>query len=520
MLMGLKKRLNNVRLSCMHSQSHLFEKTWDYIIVGTGMGGGPIGLRLAQAGFSVLFLEKGRSPQDLGALTGAFAELSMNSDNEAEILEISGRLSQSIYDASSSNLRKTLPFIGQGVGGSSALYGMVLERFAASDFKSWPLDYKNFEEFYEQAESLFAVRKNRSIRHPAFQKLHDDLQKQGLHPYVLPLANNNDFDCTTCQSFLCEKSCKHDSGKMCIEPAIKLHDASLLTECEVIKIETDKNKAVAVSVRVGEVEKSIKGSNIILAAGALVSPLLLMNSVSKDFPNGLGNRSNLVGHYLMRHYVDLYALKIDSDPQNNSVKEIGFNDFYERKGIPLGTVQSFGRLPPVDVILYQLEASLKYLKYLPIGFLFRIARPVISWVLNWLTQDRLVMASIIEDTPQFDNKVWSSHGKTFFNFKMPSVDIKKVKYSRKILKKIFKPFGLWFIACSEKNEMLAHACGTCKMGIDPLGSVVDTENRVHGIDNLYVVDSSFFPTSGGTNPALTIAANSLRVADILLTRGK
>ena len=130
------------------------------------------------------------------------------------------------------------------------------------------------------------------------------------------------------------------------------------------------------------------------------------------------------------------------------------------------------------------------------------------------------MASIVVDTPELKNRVWSECGKTFFIFQIPKADQQKIQSFRKKLKGIFKPFGLWFIASSEKNEMLAHACGTCRMGNDPSSSVVDSENRVHAINNLYVVDGSFFPTSGGTNPALTIAANSLRVADILLNSEK
>ena len=66
---------------------------------------------------------------------------------------------------------------------------------------------------------------------------------------------------------------------------------------------------------------------------------------------------------------------------------------------------------------------------------------------------------------------------------------------------------------AENNQRIAHACGTCRFGADPTTSVLDPDNRCHDLDNLYVVDASFFPTSGSTNPSLTIAANALRVAD-------
>jgi choline dehydrogenase-like flavoprotein len=72
-----------------------------------------------------------------------------------------------------------------------------------------------------------------------------------------------------------------------------------------------------------------------------------------------------------------------------------------------------------------------------------------------------------------------------------------------------------FIGEADNNQRIAHACGTCRFGDDPRTSVLDRSCRAHGLENLYVVDSSFFPTSGGTNPSLTIAANALRVAEML-----
>src|SRR5581483_4384802 len=62
---------------------------------------------------------------------------------------------------------------------------------------------------------------------------------------------------------------------------------------------------------------------------------------------------------------------------------------------------------------------------------------------------------------------------------------------------------------------VTHVCGTCRFGDDPRTSVLDRHNRAHDLENLYVVDASFFPSSGGTNPSLTVAANALRVAGIV-----
>jgi choline dehydrogenase-like flavoprotein len=84
------------------------------------------------------------------------------------------------------------------------------------------------------------------------------------------------------------------------------------------------------------------------------------------------------------------------------------------------------------------------------------------------------------------------------------------------MKDLLRPYRVTLVKQAENNKQLAHACGTCRFGTDPRDSVLDKNNRAHGLSNLYVVDSSFFPSSSGTNPALTIAANALRVADHLI----
>jgi choline dehydrogenase-like flavoprotein len=491
------------------------EKVWDYIVVGTGIGGGTAGLRLAQAGFSVLFLEKGRSPRNQESIQGEFAELHLTELPESEAFQRGGRFHQRIFDATGSRLRQLRPFLGQGVGGSSALYGMVLERFQESDFRNWPISFQTFSKFYAEAEDLFKVRKETHYKHPGNQKLAAFLKEAELTPYSLPLANANNPSCGNCQSVLCKFKCKNDSGKICIEPAIELHKAELITECEVETIDSVEAKITGVTVHKKGTKYSLQGRNVILAGGAILSPLLLKKSVSQTFPFGLGNHSAQVGRNLMRHFVDLYALKIDSDPENPNAKEIGFNDFYENKGNRLGTVQSFGRLPPTEVMLAQLEGTLqsKIAKVL-----FSAVKPLLRTVFLRQTKGRLVMASIIEDTPQFENRVWACGDKILIHYKISKEDQIRIAAFRTKLKDIFKPLGLLFLQSSEKNEMLAHVCGTCRMGLDPATSVVDLENKVHGTENLFVVDSSFFPTSGGTNPALTIAANALRVAEILVYR--
>jgi choline dehydrogenase-like flavoprotein len=490
------------------------EKIWDYIIIGTGMGGGPVGLRLAQAGFSVLFLEKGRSPLNPDSLKGQFAELFPQTvETQDETLKRAGRWSQEVSDCSGSKPQKIMPFIGSGVGGSSALYGAVLQRFRPSEYAQWPVSSAALETYYQQAETLFRVQKSESLSHPGNQQLFSYLCQQNLHPYHLPFAIENKKGCSGCQSFLCAQNCKNESGKICIEKAVADFGATLLADCNVEKIEISGSLATGVTgTRNGETFVH-KSRQIILAAGALQSPVLLQKS-------GIGARSGQVGRNLMRHFVDLYALKIDSDPQNGRAKEIGFDDFYQHEGQTLGTVQSFGRLPPISVILQEMETDFNPKRRKSLALLFRLIKPFLRFFIQRLTSGRLVMASILEDSPSPENRVWSENGKLCIAYTISRVDQEKIHLMRKKLKKLFAPLSLFFIPSAEKNKMLAHVCGTCRMGTDPMTSVVDPNNKVHGFDNLYITDSSFFPTSGGTNPALTIAANSLRVADLLIANEK
>lgn len=486
-------------------------KKWDYVIIGTGMGAGPIGLKLVQAGFSVLFLEKGIAA---GASSkGQFAELlpTKSKVDAAEQLKNAGRWSESITDRTHSSEKKLIPFMGSGVGGSSALYGAVLERFKPSDFKTWPVSYQAFVDYYEKAEKLFRVRQPAEFRHPENRILNRDLIARGMHPYHLPLANEDKAECSGCQSFLCAKGCKNDSRRICIDEAVQKYGATVMTNCTVERVAVAGRRAVSVKAKQGDDVMFIEARNIILAAGALMTPVILQNSQ-------IESPSNLIGRNLMRHYVDLYALRIEVDDEKLSTKELGFNDYYSDEGVNLGTVQSFGRLPPVGVLIAQMQKDILTSFGVVVGSLFSLVKPLMKFVLKKVTARRLVMTSIIEDSPQFENRVWSEDGKLCISYRISPADLERIELMRSKLKALFKSYKVLFIKAAEKNEMLAHVCGTCKMGLDPETSVVDTENRLHGYENIYVVDSSFFPTSGGTNPALTIAANSLRVADLLIAK--
>ena len=534
--------------------ANLLQREWDYLVIGTGMGGATLGYALARAGKSVLFCERGKSHlrQD-GVLGGDYAESffplpEVPQPKHRDILLRSGRYCDEIVDVSSPRPRRFIPFIGTGTGGSTALYGMALERFSPDDFtpkanypqatgstlpETWPISYEELSPYYEAAERLYRVRgaetnTDAGLAAPALsptaQEYHDFWKGQGLHPYVLPKACEYVADCQTCQGYLCFKNCKNDSARICLEPALRQYNAHLLDECEVLKLEATRQSIVGVVCSHRGRTITLRAAVVMLAAGALETPRLLLSSASPDWPNGVANDSGLVGKNLMRHYVDLYAVSPRFEKAvMPSLKEVAFNDLYVTQEQKLGTVQSFGGLPPLPVVLAEMEHDLRAGSWRWTTPLFKLAKPAIKRFLGRLFAGRIIFASIMEDLPYEDNRVMlpeksGKHGscRLLLHYHIRDHDWARIGAFRDKIRSIFRPYRCLLLKQAENNQRIAHVCGTCRFGHDPQTSVLNRHNRAHCLSNLFVVDASFFPSSGGTNPALTIAANALRIADLLL----
>ncbi|WP_051928215.1 GMC oxidoreductase [Nitrosococcus oceani] len=530
---------------------------WDVIVVGTGIGGGTIGYALAKAGFRVLFLEKGRNSHLADyddTIDGEYAENFLNENLPKEalpnrrILRQTGRYSDLVYDATASPPYAFSPFIGEGSGGSSALYGMVMERFFPNDFsvkpyfhdapgaslpEAWPVDYNDLRPYYRAAESLYRVRGELDplrqnsldslISPPPLSapshELFEFLKTKGLHPYTMPMAYECVPDCQECIGYLCPKECKNDSMRICIAPAIKNHLATLLDNCAVSHLEATQERVTAVWCTIGQEKFSLEAKVIILAAGALHTPSILLRSQSPLWPNGLANTSGLVGKNLMRHYFDLYCVKTEAEVDSGAlIKQIAFNDLYCRDDHKLGTVQAVGRLAPSGALVKELHDEIHRKGNPVLATFIRSARPIIKMGVERFISSRLILTAIMEDLPYEDNQVQLANGGNGIKIKytIHAYDKKRINLFRQKVKALLHPLHFTFVKNAENNERLAHACGTCRFGNDPATSVLDAKNRTHDLDNIYIVDASFFPTASGINPSLTIAANALRVADKIL----
>ena len=522
---------------------------WDVIVVGTGMGGGMLGYSLARSGRRVLFVEKGRStlPGAPGTIRSAIPEVAeplaaRSAMTYYDALTRSGRSTDEVEDISGRFARRYLAGIGSGTGGSSAIYSMVCERFFARDFTprqdfrdpgdstvpdAWPITYDQMRPWYSEAEKLLGVRGQPDPLRPEAaeanlppappfspnnQLLVDHLVGQGLHPYHLPMACDYTDNCSTCQGYLCHRLCKNDAARNCLLPAVADHGAQLLTECQVVRLDADRDQVRQVLCEHRSGMLALKAKVVVLAAGALATPVLLLNSRSGDWPRGLANGSDWVGRNLMRHLVD--HVEVWPEPGckiTDQNKEVGLNDFYFWEGQKYGTVQSGGLMPPMEALTNHPGWQHKALRLMSPA-----ARPIYERFLS----GGLLLDAVMEDLPYLDNRVLpserpSSDGRQRLRLRYrlhPSEIERRAVFLRQV-KQVFKPFRKITLRTAKDNVVLAHVCGTCRFGTDPKTSVLDPQNRAYEVDNLYVVDASFFPSSSGINPSLTVAANALRVAE-------
>jgi len=529
-----------------------FQKPWDAIVVGTGIGGATLGHGLAKAGMSVLFLERGRQLRgDTGTLAGRYAEMDFPhpdtpSSQHAELLAKAGRCQELVIDISQEKHRSFIPFLGSGTGGSSALFGMAMERFARADFfprrnhpeaegttlpDAWPITYDELAPYYAAAECLYRVRGTGdagdgtiaadiqalpTLTEPG-RELWRELEQAGLHPYRLPMACDFVPGCQGCQGHLCPRDCKQDGARVCLEEAMAKFGASLITECHVDRLLASRGQVTGVECRRNGESATLRAGVVVLAAGALATPCVLLRSANHDWPKGLANRSGLVGRNLMRHYVDLYVLKSPvTGAIENRQKELAFNDFYQTDHGKWGGVQSFGRLPPAEMLLASL---LQDIRDGPLPWLAEVVYlfgPIMRLAMSRLVERSVVLASIVEDLPYSENAVGlSPSGSITITYRISQYDRRRIEALRNMLRARLKPNLIMSVKQAENNQRIAHVCGTCRFGADPYTSVLDPTNRAHELSNLYVVDGSFLPSSGGTNPALTIAANALRVAECI-----
>jgi choline dehydrogenase-like flavoprotein len=522
------------------AQSHL----WDVVVVGTGAGGATAGFALARAGKSVLFLERGKLlDRDPTVVRGE--PFSWNDDANDALRH--GWWPDHLYRRDGgADVGSYVP-LGSGTGGSTSLFGMVMDRLRPEDFtprrchptataaslpEAWPIDYADLDPFYQQAERMYRVRGTADPLTkfggalleppPPTEKetvISGALTRAGLHPYRIHYAQDRKPECTVCPALLCPLDCRNDAAKICMRPAIEEHGARVLAECAVVRLEEEGREVRRAICDWNGQRIAVRGKTFLLAAGAFLTPTLLQRSANARFPGGLANSSGLVGRNLMLHASDFLLLRLKGASFALGAlmhHGLSLNDFYIREGTKLGNVHAHPVAVGRDAILAFLRLHKKWVNRIPSP-----ALSMIGSVAAYLHRSSTTFATVLEDLPYVENRVFvkpGTDGRVTYEYHYPE----ELGVRSAMLYKAFKRAvgGLFDVRPLRPIGMLnyGHVCGTCRFGDDPSASVLDRDNRAHDLDNLYIVDASFFPSSGGINPSLTIVANSLRVSEKIARR--
>jgi choline dehydrogenase-like flavoprotein len=496
--------------------------TFDLIIIGTGAGGGTLTYALRDSGLRILVIERG--------------DFLPKEDENWSVPAVFGQKrykpAEQWLDAASG--APFQPGVHYFVGGNTKFYGAALPRLRRQDFEAleheggtspaWPIRYEDLEPYYNLAETIYAVHGQPgddptepphsqpypypAVPHePYVEDLANHLRAQGLHPFYLPMGIDLRTDgrcirCKTCDGFACKVDAKSDADTRCIRPALESSNMTLWTKTYVRRLLTDVTGRQVSAV---EVEKDgqvmqVSAGRYVVACGAVNSAALLLRSADSRHPDGLANRSGMVGrNYMVHNNTALTAIKPLKTNPTVFQKTMAVNDFYLRGPdfpFPMGNLQMLGKLQAGMLSIAQ--------PGVPKPILVGMANRSVDW---WVMS---------EDLPDPANRITlRGDGRIAVRWQANN----RVAHARltQAARDMLRAAGYLFVFTQLMGiETNSHQCGTLRFGDDPATAVLDPFCKAYDLDNLYVVDSSFFPSSGAMNPALTIAAQALRVADHLL----
>jgi len=523
----------------MSNQNH-----YDVIIIGSGAGGGTLAYKLAPTGKKILILERG----------GYVPREKDNWSPKAVNLEGKYQTKEKWRDKDGNELH---PHTNYYVGGNTKFFGAALFRLRKEDFgkirhhgglsPAWPITYDELEPYYCEAEKLYHVhgkmgedptepRRSAPYPHPAvsheprLQQLSDDFESLGLFPFHTPLGVMLDeknpqaskcIRCDTCDGFPCLVYAKSDAQVCAVDPALQNFNVSLMTNAYVEKLATDasgRRVAKVIANHNGNREE-LSAEIVVSACGAINSAALLLRSKNDQHPRGLANSSDTVGRHYMGH-VNSVLMALSKCPNPTIFqKSLSLNDFYFGTpgwNYPMGHISFVGKLD---------------------GETLKGGAPAIApgWSLDLMAKHSLDFWLTSEDLPDPNNRVTlDGEGRIVLNYTPNNEEgHKRLIAKLKELMQQQTKCGVHGHDCHEglfsRNLFVgqkiplagvAHQVGTVRFGNDPKSSALDANCKAHDLDNLYVVDGSFFVSSGAVNPALTIIANAIRVGQHLIERIK
>lgn len=492
--------------------------TPDILIIGSGMGGASFAAGVAGHGAKVLILERGERLTDRPE----------NRDPRAIFQRGHFRPKEMWHDLAGVPFN---PGNYANVGGNTKFYGAVLIRYRREDFDAmeheeglspaWPIAYDAIEPWYTAAERLYEVRGDHAgdptepyhsapyphrpvPDEPAIAAVRARMAKAGLHPFSLPLGVDVErwlrHAKTPWDAYPNTDHGKSDAESCGLKAALADPDVRLETGARVTRlIPGEGGRIDAVEYEAGGSTRRVHPKIVVLAAGAVQSAVLLLQSATEAFPTGLANGSDQVGRNFMNHNSSA-MLAVDPRWRNSSIyqKTIGINDFYLSDGAggkPLGNVQLLGRVT-APILKAQLPQVPEF-----------ALRPLADHAVDWYLMS--------EDLPDPESRVWVRDGRIHLNWKRSNMAShqKLVRVMRERCRAAGFPIVL---AKAFDRRTPSHQCGTVRMGLDGASAPVDPYGRAFQHANLFVVDAGVLPTSAAVNPALTVAAHALRAADHVL----
>lgn len=511
---------------------------YDVVIIGSGAGGGTLAHRLAPSGKKILILER-----------GDWLPREARNWSVADVFQENRYVSAETW-----YLPDGTPFQPQVhyfVGGATKVFGAALYRLRQEDFgpirhyggvsPAWPISYDELEPYYTEAEQLYQVHGEHGIdpteprssapypappvsHEPRIAQLAEDLRKAGYRPFPAPaavmlneanMAYSRCIRCQTCDGFPCLVHAKSDAEVIAVRPALEHRNVTLLRNAHAMQLETDPTGSEVASV-VAEVAGAplrFAADIFVVSCGAANSAALLLRSANDAHPQGLANGSGQVGRNYMFHNSQA-VLALSLTPNDTKFqKTVALNDFYfgmDNFPYPMGNIQMIGKT---------------------LGGMYRAEKPLLTALIPNRTLDYIARHAVdfwltTEDLPDPNNRVTvDREGKLTLTY-TPNNQVPQQKLYQK-LRSMLTAIGLQEHHLVARDLYMhndialagcAHQAGTCRFGNDPNTSVLDRNCKAHQLDNLYVVDTSFFVSIGAVNPSLTAIANALRVGDHMLHR--
>lgn len=538
------------------------------VVVGAGAAGGIVAKELATAGLSVVLLERGRwytandcRKDDLRNQRTTVLGNAFGPEDEGH---------PRVWVNPAGQATTVLPSEGSYqnnaacVGGGTLSYGAMAWRFLPQDFRmrsaygapagssleDWPIGYDDLEAFYEKAEYEIGVSgdysgttlhspRRRPLPMPPlppnreFTILEPAAKRLGLHPFHLPMLRNSVpyngrgpcMRCRWCVGFACEVDAKNGSQNTVIPTALATGNCELRTQCMAKEILTDdrgRARGVAYFDERGRLQEQL-ADIVVVSACAIESARLLLQSKSRLFPQGLGNRYDQVGRNLQGHHytgaVGFFENETYDDVGPGA--SIGVMDYnHGTPGLCGGGLlaNEFIRLPihMVDRMppgtprwgLAHKQAMREYHRR--------------SIVIMGPTQQiptaeaRVVLDPSVKD--KWGMPVARIQGNVHpHTFEIGDVQAQRAAVWLREAGAIETSLMNWHAEVVEAGQ---HQAGTCRMGDDPRSSVVNRECRLHEVGNVFVIDGSVHVTNGGFNPVLTIMAIAYYASDALLWNWK